>query len=83
LRLADKKQSEKKATVRPATTQQEMLPMKSKPISFDEVKRIREELVEMGLVQDSGRRRNGQVVWVLSPLGGAYAERLRENKQPH
>ena len=57
--------------------------MKSKPISFDEVKTIREELVEMGLLQDSGRRRNGQVVWVLSPLGRAYAERLRENEHPH
>jgi hypothetical protein len=56
--------------------------MKPKPIYLDEVKRAREEFVEMGLLQDSGRRREGQVVWVLTRLGRACVERLRENKQP-
>lgn len=29
----------------------------------------RRELVEMGLVRDSGRRQDGMIVWELTPLG--------------
>ena len=60
--------------------------MKSKPVSFVELqrdRRAREQLVEIGLVQDSGRRRNGQIVWEIMTLGKVYAERLRENEHPH
>ena len=42
--------------------------MKSKKMSVDEVRKACEELADMGLIQDSGRRRNGQVVWVATPL---------------
>jgi hypothetical protein len=58
--------------------------MKSKPVSFVELqrdRRAREQLVEMGLVQDSGRRRNGQIVWEIMTLGKVYAG--RENEHPH
>jgi hypothetical protein len=48
--------------------------MKSKKISVDEVRKACEELAEMGLIQDSGRRRNGQVVWVATPLGRLLAD---------
>jgi hypothetical protein len=43
--------------------------MKSKPPSIDEVRKACEELAERGLIQDSGRRRKGQIVWVVTPLG--------------
>ena len=43
--------------------------MKPKKISIDEVRKACEELAEMGLIQDSGRRRNGQIVWVITPAG--------------
>jgi hypothetical protein len=33
------------------------------------VRRALHELIEMGLVEHSGERRNGQIVWRLSPLG--------------
>ena len=56
-------------------------PVNTKPLSLAEVKKAREELVEMGLVQDSGRRRDGHVVWEVSPLGKRYLEALPENKQ--
>ena len=52
--------------------------MKSKN---DEVKEARDELVEMGLVRDSGRRRNGQIVWVLTPLGAEFAK--TDDKEIH
>lgn len=42
--------------------------MKSEKISVDEVRKACEELAEIGLVKDSGRRRNGQIVWVATPL---------------
>jgi hypothetical protein len=32
----------------------------------------REELTEMGLLQDSGHRRGGQIVWELSEIGRKY-----------
>jgi hypothetical protein len=32
------------------------------------------ELVEMGLVRDSGRRRDGMIVWELTPLGWELAK---------
>jgi hypothetical protein len=44
-------------------------------LTLERVERAFEELAEMGLVEDSGRRRNGQVAWVLTPLGKAYAEK--------
>jgi hypothetical protein len=52
--------------------------MKSRATFLNEVKRTCEVLAEMGLIQDTGHRRNGQVVWVITPLGRAYAERLAE-----
>ena len=57
--------------------------MKMKPNSFDRdsVRRACEELAEMGLIQDTGIRRNGQVVWEVSPLGKVFGE--TENKKPH
>ena len=59
--------------------------MKSKSIFFDRdsVKRACEELAEMGLLQNTGKKRKGQVVWELSQLGKLFAERLLENKKPH
>lgn len=42
--------------------------MRSKRISLDEVRKACEELAEMGLIRDSGRRRNGEIVWVVTPL---------------
>ena len=57
--------------------------MKSKAISLDDVKTACEELAEMGLLQDTGLRRNGQVVWELSPLGKLFAQDRPENKQQH
>lgn len=37
------------------------------------VLQARQELVEMGLVRDSGERRNGQIVWELTARGRAAA----------
>jgi hypothetical protein len=37
----------------------------------NDVRQVIDELVEMGLVMDSGERRNGQVVYVLTPLGAS------------
>ena len=37
--------------------------------TFEELETTLEELVKMGLLQDSGRRRQGQIVWELTPLG--------------
>jgi hypothetical protein len=48
--------------------------MKSKKISVDEVRKACEDLAEMGLIQDSGQRRNGQIVWVATPLGRFLAD---------
>jgi hypothetical protein len=33
------------------------------------VERAIADLVDMGLVADSGRRRNGRIVWEVTPLG--------------
>jgi hypothetical protein len=41
----------------------------------------RRELVAMGLVRDSGRRRDGMIVWELAPLGKEVAERLEQPPQ--
>jgi hypothetical protein len=35
----------------------------------------RRELVEMGLLRDSGRRRDGMIVWELTPLGKEVSRR--------
>jgi hypothetical protein len=51
-----------------------MVRMKSEKISVDEVRKACEELAEMGLIQDSGRRRNGQIVWVATPLSRLLAD---------
>jgi len=55
--------------------------MKTEKISVDEVRKAREELVEMGLIQDSGRRRNGQIVWVITPLGRLLAALPEDSSQ--
>jgi hypothetical protein len=36
------------------------------------------ELIEMGLVEDSGERRNGRIVWRLSPFGEKVAAQKPE-----
>jgi len=36
----------------------------------------------MGLVQDSGRRENGEVVWEITPLGKSYADKLQKHEGP-
>jgi hypothetical protein len=41
------------------------------------VRAAREELVAEGLLRDSGRRRNGRIVWVITELGKQMAEQLR------
>jgi hypothetical protein len=43
-------------------------PMTTKYDKSDAVK-AREALVEMGILRDSGRRRNGQILWELTELG--------------
>jgi hypothetical protein len=43
---------------------------------FRDIVKAREELVAQGLLRDSGRRRNGQIVWVLTELGKQMAEQL-------
>jgi hypothetical protein len=37
--------------------------------SSEELQQAIADLVEMGLIMDSGERRNGQVVYVATPLG--------------
>jgi hypothetical protein len=48
--------------------------MKSEKISVDAVRKACEDLAEMGLIKDSGRRRNGQIVWVATTLGRLLAD---------
>lgn len=55
--------------------------MKSRATFLDEVKKVCEELAEIGLIEDSGHRRNGRVVWVITPLGKLVAD--WDKKQPH
>jgi hypothetical protein len=54
-----------------------------KPISVDEVRKVREELTKMGLIKDSGRRKKGQIVWVLSPRGKRIAADLAKDNTKH
>ena len=56
--------------------------MKTEKISVNEVRKAREELLEMGLIQDSGRRRNGQVVWEVTPVSRLWAD-LPEDSSKH
>ena len=42
----------------------------------EEVRAARASLVAEGLIRDSGRRRNGQIVWVITELGKQVAEQL-------
>jgi hypothetical protein len=55
--------------------------MKSEKISVDQVRKACEELAEMGLIEDSGRRRNGQIVWVATPLGRVLADLPEDSSQ--
>jgi hypothetical protein len=41
----------------------------SRRLTLDDAQQVIDELVEMGLMMDSGRRRDGQVLYVLTPLG--------------
>jgi hypothetical protein len=54
--------------------------MKSKKIAADEIQKVCEELAEIGLIHDSGRRRTGQVVWVITPLGKLVANLPEDSK---
>jgi len=38
--------------------------------------KAREELVAMGLLRDSGRRRGGEIVWEITELGKQAAESI-------
>jgi hypothetical protein len=58
-----------------------MMRMKSEKRSVEEVLKACEELAAMGLIQDSGRRRNGQIVWVITPLGRLWPELLDESSK--
>jgi chromosome segregation and condensation protein ScpB len=40
----------------------------------EEIETTIQSLVERGLVRDSGRRRNGQIVWVITELGKVYGK---------
>ena len=55
--------------------------MKSEKISVDEVRKACEELAEIGLIKDSGRRRNGQIVWVATPFGRLLADLPEDSSQ--
>jgi hypothetical protein len=44
----------------------------------DDVVKAREELVRMGLLRDSGRRRNGEIVWEITDIGIVHAEAMIE-----
>ena len=55
--------------------------MKSEKISVDEARKACEELAEIGLIKDSGRRRNGQIVWVAMPLGRLLADLPEDSSQ--
>ena len=35
-------------------------------------------LVEMGLVADSGLRRDGRIMWTLTPQGRSFADKMRD-----
>ena len=50
--------------------------MNSKKTFTDDVQKACEELAEMGLIQDSGQRRNGKIVWTITPLGKLLARDL-------
>jgi hypothetical protein len=41
--------------------------MGNKKERLEQIKEILEELAQMGLIYDSGRRRNGKIVWVATP----------------
>jgi hypothetical protein len=47
------------------------------PMNLAEVQQARADLVKMGLLADSGRRRDGHIVWQITPLGLRAAEALR------
>jgi DNA-binding PadR family transcriptional regulator len=50
------------------------------PEPMTPIRRALHELVEMGLVEDSGERRNGRIVWRLSPLGMAMSARWQAER---
>jgi hypothetical protein len=55
--------------------------MRSQKISVDDVRKACVELAERGLIEDSGRRRNGQIVWVATPLGRLLTDLPEDNSQ--
>ena len=52
--------------------------MRSKKISVDDARKACEELAERGLIEDSGRRRKGQVVWIITPMGRLLEEQPKD-----
>jgi hypothetical protein len=42
----------------------------------DQINEILKSLAAEGLIRDSGRRRNGRIVWVITELGKQMAEQL-------
>jgi DNA-binding PadR family transcriptional regulator len=53
-------------------------------MEFDRIKETREELVAKGFLRDSGRRRNGQIVWEITEAGKAYVEAaIAEDRPKH
>jgi hypothetical protein len=46
-----------------------------------DIVKAREELVAMGILRDSGRRRDGQIVWELTEIGRAYGHDINDAAQ--
>jgi hypothetical protein len=52
----------------------------SAKISRAEIEEAIRDLVRLGLVKDSGQRRNGKIVWVLTELGKLVQEGSRSKQ---
>jgi hypothetical protein len=50
--------------------------------SKDDIAEALENLEAKGLIRDSGRRRDGEIVWVVTELGGGQATRTTKEAAP-
>ena len=46
-----------------------------------DIVKARKELVAMGIVRDSGRRKDGQILWELTEIGRAHGQDIIEAAQ--